>query len=146
MLPIDLQGYSTKQPWETLIGHLWLSICLNSDFKNIKPCYLFLNYFVAISISIISDTIHIRFCDLILSGPYGIWTHAVAVKVRCATATPRGIITRHILNYCLTAWLSMHPEHKTGFEPVLIICYKQKFAVCVLKVIFKFLKERFLIN
>ena len=33
MLPIDLQGYSTKQPWETLIGHLWLSIFLNSDFK-----------------------------------------------------------------------------------------------------------------
>lgn len=35
MLPIDLQGYSTKQPWETLIGHLWLSICLNSDLRTV---------------------------------------------------------------------------------------------------------------
>lgn len=57
-------------------------------------------------------------------------------QVLCLTAWRYPIITRHILNYCLTTWLFTHPEHKTGFEPVLIICYKQKFAVCVLKVIF----------
>lgn len=49
------------------------------------------------------------------NSPYGIWTHAVAVKVRCATTTPRG----NTLDF--DYWLKP-PTHLSRLTAIKVSC------------------------